>query len=65
MLWYDTKEPHGNGQANERFAGQEDLIANGSSIHAGLRTRLWGSTFRDYDCDENLGFVYIEAEGIS
>jgi len=46
------------------FASEEGLIANGSSIHAGLRTRLWGSSFRDYDDDESLGFVYIEAEDI-
>jgi len=46
-----------------RIAGEEGLIANGTSIHAGLRTRLWGSSFGDYEEDEKIGFVYIEADG--
>jgi agmatinase len=45
------------------MASEEGLIANGTSIHAGLRTRLWGKSFSDYDHDENVGFVYIEADG--
>lgn len=48
-----------------RMANEESLIANGTSIHAGLRTRLWGNDFRDYDHDEQVGFVYIEADGPS
>lgn len=47
------------------MANEEGLIANGTSIHAGLRTRLFGKTFSDYDHDEKVGFVYIEADGIS
>lgn len=45
------------------MANAEGLIANGTSIHAGLRTRLWGKSFNDYDHDESVGFVYIEADG--
>lgn len=48
-----------------RMANEEGLIANGTSIHAGLRTRLWGKDFSDYDHDEKVGFVYIEADGSS
>lgn len=47
------------------MANEEGLIANGTSIHAGLRTRLWGKDFSDYDHDEKVGFVYIEADGSS
>jgi hypothetical protein len=47
-----------------RMANEEGLIANGTSIHAGLRTRLLGKTFSDYDHDETVGFVYIEADGM-
>ena len=48
-----------------RMANEEGLIANGTSIHAGLRTRLWGKDFSDYEHDEQVGFVYIEADGLS
>ncbi|GLA18156.1 hypothetical protein AnigIFM62618_005311 [Aspergillus niger] len=44
-------------------ATQEGLIANDSSIHAGLRCRLSGTDYKDYDADEALGFRYIEAFG--
>lgn len=46
-----------------RMANEEGLIANGSSIHAGLRTRLSGKSFSDYEHDEKVGFVYIESDG--
>ena len=45
------------------MASEEGLIANGTSIHAGLRTRLFGKTFSDFDHDEEVGFVYIETDG--
>jgi agmatinase len=45
------------------MANEEGLIANGTSIHAGLRTRLFGKTFSDYEHDEKVGFVYIETDG--
>jgi len=47
------------------MASEEGLIANGTSIHAGLRTRLWGHSFSDYDHDEQVGFVYVEADGLA
>jgi agmatinase len=47
------------------MAAREGLIANGTSIHAGLRTKLMGNTFHDYDNDELVGFVYIETDGFS
>lgn len=45
-------------------ASEEGLIANGSSVHAGLRTRLGGTDFADYDNDERQGFLRIEADDI-
>jgi len=45
------------------MANEEGLIANGTSIHAGLRTRLSGTSFSDYDHDDKVGFVYIETDG--
>ncbi|UPL02974.1 hypothetical protein LCI18_013908 [Fusarium solani-melongenae] len=42
-------------------AVQEGLIANETSIHAGLRTRLSGTDYADYDADQALGFRYLEA----
>ncbi|KAK4935565.1 hypothetical protein LTR10_023390 [Elasticomyces elasticus] len=45
-------------------ASEEGLIANGSSVHAGLRTRLGGNDFADYDNDERQGFLRIEADDI-
>ena len=45
-------------------ASEEGLIANGSSVHAGLRTRLSGNEWGDYDNDERQGFMRIEADDI-
>ncbi|KIW63076.1 agmatinase [Phialophora macrospora] len=45
-------------------ASQEGLINNGSSVHAGLRTRLLGSDFHDYEDDEKQGFLRIESDDI-
>jgi|SRR5271155_4605566 agmatinase len=61
MFWYNGLKEVTHG----RMANEEGLIANGTSIHAGLRTRLFGKTFSDYDHDEKVGFVYIETDGIS
>lgn len=44
-------------------AQQEDLLANDSNIHAGLRTRLSGIDYADYDGDHALGFRHLEAAG--
>jgi len=61
MFWYGAYE----NVPDNRMANEEGLIANGTSIHAGLRTRLWGKTFSDYDHDEKVGFVYIETDGMN
>jgi len=45
-------------------AAQEGLLANGSCIHAGLRSRLTGTTFQDYEHDVQQGFVQIEVDDI-
>ena len=46
------------------LAAQEGLILNGSSVHAGLRTRLGGSDYADYENDSAQGFLRIEADDI-
>lgn len=44
------------------MASNEGLIMNGSSVHAGLRTRLLGH--EDYEDDEKQGFMRITADDI-
>jgi len=46
------------------IASAEGLILNGSSVHAGLRTRLLGSDYHDYEDDERQGFLRIESDDI-
>jgi agmatinase len=46
------------------IASNEGLIANGSSVHAGLRTRLSGNDWADYDDDDRQGFLRISADDI-
>lgn len=46
------------------IASNEGLILNGSSVHAGLRTRLAGDDYADYDDDERQGFLRIETDDI-
>lgn len=46
------------------IASNEGLILNGSSVHAGLRTRLAGDNYGDYDDDERQGFLRIETDDI-
>ncbi|KAM0752388.1 Arginase/deacetylase [Meredithblackwellia eburnea MCA 4105] len=43
-------------------AAQEGLVANGTSIHAGIRTTLSGPS--DYDNDGDCGFKLVEARAI-
>ncbi|KEQ66098.1 agmatinase, mitochondrial precursor [Aureobasidium melanogenum CBS 110374] len=45
-------------------AAQEGLLANGSCIHAGLRSRLTGTGFQDYENDVQQGFMQIEVDDI-
>ncbi|MCJ1300576.1 hypothetical protein MMC08_003373 [Hypocenomyce scalaris] len=47
------------------LASQEGLILNGSSVHAGLRTRLTGSSAAaDHGSDDRQGFLRIHADDI-
>lgn len=46
------------------IASQEGLIMNGSSVHAGLRTRLSGDDWGDNEDDEAQGFLRITADDI-
>jgi hypothetical protein len=63
LAWINVLVSRLHYRAELRIAAKEGLIANGTSIHAGLRTRLMGNAFYDYDIDEQLGFVYIETDG--
>lgn len=46
------------------IASNEGLILNGSSAHAGLRTRLSGQDWGDYVDDERQGFLRISSDDI-
>jgi agmatinase len=46
------------------IAAQEGLIANGSSVHAGLRTRLSGTDAEDNDDDTQQGWERISTDDI-
>lgn len=46
------------------IASNEGLILNGSSVHAGLRTRLSGDDWADFEDDSNQGFLRISADDI-
>ncbi len=46
------------------IASNEGLILNGSSVHAGLRTRLSGDDWADYEDDSAQGFLRISADDI-
>jgi agmatinase len=71
----DTWDPYGGytGIASEQsaithgtffwHAGREGCISKGSSVHAGLRTKLFGP--RDYETDRDVvGFEMIEARDV-
>lgn len=44
-------------------ATKEGLLAN-SSVHAGINTRLSGSSWGDYQVDDDMGFVRIPASDV-
>lgn len=46
------------------LAATEGLISNGSSVHAGLRTRLSGDDTEDYTDDSQQGWVRISTDDI-
>ncbi|OJJ48139.1 hypothetical protein ASPZODRAFT_140466 [Penicilliopsis zonata CBS 506.65] len=45
-------------------AGNEGLVLNDSSIHAGLRTRITGDDWADYIRDDEQGFLRLTTEDI-
>lgn len=46
------------------LASQEGLLSEGHNVHAGLRTRLSGTSWEDYDEDDEVGFYRIQADEI-
>lgn len=68
--WHPTKYPsawpseqaHFNHGSMFWMASEEGLILNGSSAHAGLRTRLSG--VNDWEDDDRQGFLRISADDI-
>ena len=46
------------------MAYHEGLLAPKSSMHVGLRTRLTGRTFQDYERDSSMGWARIEVDEI-
>ncbi|KAH8589325.1 arginase family-domain-containing protein [Bisporella sp. PMI_857] len=70
--WHPAKYPspwpssqaHFNHGSMFWIASNEGLILNGSSVHAGLRTRLSGDDWDDFADDERQGFLRISADDI-
>lgn len=46
------------------LASQEELIMHNRSVHAGLRTRLGGEDYGDYEGDADQGFLRVESDDI-
>jgi len=67
-VWVDPSEedPQSNFNHGSMFwmAAKEGLIANGSSVHAGLRTRLSGDEDEDYRDDAQQGWERISTDDI-
>ncbi|KAI0191480.1 arginase family-domain-containing protein [Xylaria flabelliformis] len=77
--WHPAKYPSYWATEQSKFnhgsmfwlAGQEGLLSNtssgsggGASVHAGLRTRLSGDGFEDFEDDEGQGWVRFTADDI-
>lgn len=70
--WHPAKYPSSWPSEQSKFnhgsmfwlASQEGLINNGSSVHAGLRTRLSGQGWDDYEDDTRQGFLQISSDDI-
>ncbi|EAT85666.1 hypothetical protein HBI56_141870 [Parastagonospora nodorum] len=66
--WIDKEDPSTQSFFNHGsmfwFASTEGLIANGSSVHAGLRTRLSGDDAADYEDDSQQGWIRIATDDI-
>ena len=66
--WIDPEDPTTQSFLNHGsmfwLASTEGLIANGSSVHAGLRTRLSGDDTTDYEDDTQQGWMRISTDDI-
>ena len=62
--YWDSKQSQFNHGSMFWLASEEGLIMNGSSVHAGLRTRLSGEGWDDYDDDDRQGFLRITCDDI-
>jgi agmatinase len=74
--WHPSRYPNAFNPSNEPsqsdythgsmfwIASNEGLIANSSSVHAGLRSRLSGDDYLDYDDDSRQGFLRIASDDI-
>ncbi|KAI9702612.1 MAG: hypothetical protein M1836_001092 [Candelina mexicana] len=70
--WHPAKYPSAWSSEQSAFnhgsmfwlAGQEGLIRNGSSVHGGLRTRLSGDGWDDFEADQEQGWMRIAADEI-
>jgi agmatinase len=61
---WESEQSHYNHGSMFWLASNEGLILNGSSVHAGLRTRLSGEGWDDYADDQRQGFLRISADDI-
>jgi agmatinase len=61
---WPSRQAHFNHGSMFWLASQEGLILNGSSVHAGLRTRLSGDDWGDYEDDSTQGFLRISTDDI-
>lgn len=64
--WFESPGAQSDFNHGSMFwiASNEGLIQNSSSVHAGLRTRLSGDDFGDYEDDDRQGFLRIETDDI-
>ncbi|KAH6615051.1 arginase family-domain-containing protein [Boeremia exigua] len=66
--WIDPEDPTTQSFLNHGsmfwLASTEGLVANGSSVHAGLRTRLSGDDAADYEDDTQQGWMRISTDDI-
>jgi agmatinase len=61
---WTSEQSHYNHGSMFWIASNEGLILNGSSVHAGIRTRLSGDGWGDYEDDTRQGFMRISTDDI-
>ncbi|KAL8735890.1 MAG: hypothetical protein Q9181_002617 [Wetmoreana brouardii] len=61
---WESKQSEFNHGSMFWIASNEGLILNGSSAHAGLRTRLTGDDWNDHIDDDRQGFLRISSDDI-